>query len=93
MTRGPPRWLANDLNRRSNSFFRIVITLAQHQVLTAQQKKKINRELAIIRSETPEIARQHFAIEVIPYETLTELLLEKMGLFSILEQPEPLATN
>ncbi|MBL7782050.1 MAG: hypothetical protein JNM22_12585 [Saprospiraceae bacterium] len=87
------RWLANDLNRRSNSFFRIVITLAQHQVLTAQQKKKINRELAIIRSETPEIARQHFAIEVIPYETLTELLLEKMGLFSILEQPEPLATN
>lgn len=87
------RWLANDLNSRSNSFFRIVMTLAQYPHLTVNHKKKINREFASIKSQTPEIARQYFAIEVIPYETLTELLLEKMGLSSILDQPQPLAAN
>lgn len=72
------RWLANDLNKRSNCFFKMLLAYAKDDTLSASTQRKINREYEILKSETPEIARQNFAIEIIPYEDLWEMLMAKV---------------
>ncbi|HOY04755.1 MAG TPA: hypothetical protein PLO67_05090 [Saprospiraceae bacterium] len=81
------RWLANDMNRRSNSFLKILLTLAQSAGTSIVNEKKIKKEWEILKNETPDVAGQSYAIEIIPYETLIELLFAKWGLSGIL-QPE-----
>ncbi|HOY04756.1 MAG TPA: hypothetical protein PLO67_05095 [Saprospiraceae bacterium] len=80
------RWLANDMNRRSNSFLKILLTLAQSAGTTTVNEKKIRKEWEILKNETPEVAGQSFAIEIVPYEDLVELLLAKMGLTSLMQE-------
>ena len=36
------------------------------------------KELEVLKSETPDVAGQTWAVEVVPYETLWELLNAKM---------------
>ncbi|MCC6282574.1 MAG: hypothetical protein IT262_18365, partial [Saprospiraceae bacterium] len=71
------RWLANDMNRRSNSFLKLLIAFSQKEFTPAAAEKKIKKELDIIKSETPQVAGQNFAVEIIPYETIWELLLAR----------------
>ena len=68
------RWLANDMNRRSDSFLKMLIAFAKKDYASAAAEKKISKELEILKSETPQVAGQNFAVEIIPYETLWELL-------------------
>ena len=83
------RWLANDMNRRSNSFLKILLTLAQSTGSSTVNEKKIRKEWEILKNETPEVAGQSFAIEIVPYEDLVELLLTKMGLTSLVRELFP----
>ena len=71
------RWLANDMNRRSDSFLKMLIAFAKKDYSSAAAEKKINKELEILKNETPEVAGQNFAVEIIPYETLWDLLNNK----------------
>ena len=71
------RWLSNDLNRRSDSFLKMLIAFAKKDYASAAAEKKISKELEILKSETPQVAGQNFTVEVIPYETLWELLNSK----------------
>ncbi len=71
------RWLANDMNRRSDSFLKMLIAYVKKDYATAAAEKKISKELEILKSETPQVAGQNFAVEVVPYETLWELLNAK----------------
>ena len=68
------RWLNNDMNRRSNSFLKLLIAFSQKDYATIAAEKKINKELEILKNETPEVAGQNFAVEIVPYETLWALL-------------------
>lgn len=68
------RWLANDMNRRSDSFLKMLIAFSQKDYATAAAEKKINKELEVLKSLTPDVAGQTWAVEVVPYETLWELL-------------------
>lgn len=68
------RWLANDMNRRSDSFLKLLIAFSQKDYATAAAEKKIKKELDVLKSLTPEVSGQNFAVEVIPYETLWALL-------------------
>ena len=71
------RWLANDMNRRSDSFLKMLIAYAKKDYSTSAAEKKINKELEVLKNETPEVAGQNFAVEIIPYEALWELLNNK----------------
>jgi len=68
------RWLANDMNRRSDSFLKLLIAFSQKDYNPAGADKKISKELEVLKSETPDVAGQTWAVEVVPYETLWELL-------------------
>lgn len=68
------RWLANDMNRRSDSFLKMLIAFAKKDFASAAAEKKIGKELEILKNETPEVSGQSFAVEVVPYETLWDLL-------------------
>ncbi|MBK8425408.1 MAG: hypothetical protein IPL27_05215 [Lewinellaceae bacterium] len=72
------RWLANDMNRRSDSFLKMLIAFAKKEFATTAAEKKISKELEVLKSETPDVAGQTWAVEVVPYETLWELLNAKM---------------
>lgn len=71
------RWLANDMNRRSDSFLKMLIAFAKKDFASAAAEKKISKELEVLKSETPKVAGQNFAVEVVPYEVLWELLNSK----------------
>jgi uncharacterized protein with ParB-like and HNH nuclease domain len=75
------------MNRRSNSFLKILLTLAQSSGTTTINEKKIKKEWEILKNETPDVAGQSFAIEIVPYETLIELLFGRLGLSHILQAP------
>lgn len=72
------RWLANDMNRRSDSFLKMLIAFARKDFASAAAEKKIQKELEILKNETPQVAGQNFAVEVVPYEVLWELLNSKI---------------
>lgn len=71
------RWLSNDMNRRSDSFLKMLIAYAKKEYSSVAAEKKINKEFDILKSETPQVAGQNFAVEVVPYEALWELLNAK----------------
>lgn len=71
------RWLSNETNRRSDCFVKMLISFAKNDYYSPAVVRKINKEFENLKNETPEIAGQYFAIEIIPYETLWELLITK----------------
>jgi hypothetical protein len=54
-----------------------LIAFSQKDFASASADKKIKKELDILKSETPQVAGQNFAVEIIPYETLWELLIAR----------------
>ncbi len=70
------RYLENDLNRRSAIFVKMLIALAKREFEQASADRKIQRELEELKAQPPQLSRQTFAVEVIPYEDLWEMLTE-----------------
>lgn len=68
------RYLENDLNRRSAIFMRLLIALAKKEFNPKLADRKIQQELSEMKALPPELSRQSFAVEVIPYEDLWEML-------------------
>jgi len=71
------RYLENDLNRRSAIFVKMLMALAKREFEQASADRKIQRELEELKTLPPELARQTFAIEIIPYEDLWEMLTKR----------------
>lgn len=70
------RYLENDLNRRSAIFVKMLAALARREFEQASADRKIQKELEELKAEAPQLSRQTFAVEVIPYEDLWEMLTE-----------------
>jgi hypothetical protein len=71
------RYLDNETHRRSNSFLRMMVALSQLEYEEAAAQKKIQKELKIL-TETPlHSVTQSYAVEIIPYEDLWDMLYTK----------------
>ncbi len=71
------RYLDNDVNQRSNSFVKMLIAYTKLPYEKAPAEKKIQKELAVLKTLDPQIVGQSFAIEIVPYEDLWAMLREK----------------
>jgi hypothetical protein len=71
------RYLDNETNRRSAAFLNMLIAFAKKDYQSASAEKKIQKELQILDSEPPQLARQSFAVEIVPYEDLWVLMTKK----------------
>jgi len=71
------RYLDNDMNRRSASFMVMLMAYAKKGFEPEQSEKKIKKEMAVLKSIPPQIAGQSFAVEIVPYEDLWEMLMER----------------
>ncbi|MCC6410188.1 MAG: hypothetical protein IT270_00935, partial [Saprospiraceae bacterium] len=74
------RYLDNDLNRRSAIVVRLLTALIKRPFDMVRNDRKIERELASLRENPPETSLQMFYLEILPYEDLWNLLVEKLGL-------------
>jgi hypothetical protein len=68
------RYLDTDLNRRSAAFLNLLLAFSKRDHKSAAAEKKIKKELDVLASEQPQVASQTFAVEIIPYEDLWELM-------------------
>ena len=71
------RYLDNEMNRRSAAFLNMLIAFAKRDYQSASAEKKIKKELEVLAKEQPQVAGQTFAVEIIPYEDLWEMMVEK----------------
>jgi len=69
------RYLDNDMNRRSAAFLNMLIAFAKRDYKSASAEKKIKKELEVLAREQPQVAGQTFAVEIIPYEDLWEMMV------------------
>ncbi|MBK6994135.1 MAG: hypothetical protein IPH31_04145 [Lewinellaceae bacterium] len=69
------RYLDNDMNRRSAAFLNMLIAFAKRDYKSASAEKKIKKELEVLAREQPQVAGQTFAVEIIPYEDLWEMMI------------------
>jgi len=69
------RYLDNDMNRRSAAFLNMLIAFAKRDYKSASAEKKIKKELELLAKEQPQVAGQTFAVEIIPYEDLWEMMV------------------
>ncbi|MBC7774742.1 MAG: hypothetical protein H7246_04825 [Phycisphaerae bacterium] len=69
------RYLDNDMNRRSAAFLNMLIAFAKRDYKSASAEKKIKKELEVLAKEQPQVAGQTFAVEIIPYEDLWEMMV------------------
>lgn len=69
------RYLDNDMNRRSAAFLNMLIAFAKRDYKSASAEKKIKKELKVLAKEQPQVAGQTFAVEIIPYENLWEMMV------------------
>jgi len=69
------RYLDNDMNRRSAAFLNMLIAFAKRDYQSASAERKIKKELELLAKEQPQVAGQTFAVEIISYEDLWEMIL------------------
>jgi hypothetical protein len=74
------RYLDNDLNRRSAIMVRLLSALIKRPYDKDRNDRKIEKELVSLRENPPETSLQMFYLEILPYEDLWNLLVEKLGL-------------
>ena len=73
------RYLENELNQRSARFLQMMFALAKQKYAgSVRSEGRLRQEIEKLHALTPQVARQNFAIEVIPYENLWELLAKKL---------------
>ena len=70
------RYLDNDMNRRSAAFLNMLIAYAKRDYQSASAEKKIKKELEVLEKEQPLVAGQTYAVEIIPYEDIWEMMTE-----------------
>ncbi|MCC7465088.1 MAG: hypothetical protein IT261_02400 [Saprospiraceae bacterium] len=68
------RYLDNDMNRRSAAFLNMLIAFAKRDYQSASADKKIKKELEVLEREQPQVAGQTFAVEIIPYEDIWNMM-------------------
>lgn len=68
------RYLENDINRRSASFIKLLLALSQKEFEKENSEKKIKKELEVLKNTPEPSSGQSYAIEIIPYEDLWEML-------------------
>ena len=68
------RYLQNDTNLRSAIFIKLLLALAKRPYEPARANKKIKTELELLKNNPIEKAGQSYTVEIIPYETLWEML-------------------
>lgn len=68
------RYLNNDLNRRSAAFMKILFALSDRPFRPGPADRKIAKEWEILTAERPQVAGQSFAVEIVPYEDLWEMM-------------------
>ncbi len=73
------RYLDNEINQRSATFVNMLLTLDKITDNPVEAEKRIQKGLAALSQEQPQVIGQSFAIEIIPYEDLWAMLMEKMG--------------
>lgn len=71
------RYLENDTNRRSAIFLKMLLALAKKEFEGSQAERKMEKEWAQLKQLPPQMAGQNFAVEIIPYEDLWEMLTQK----------------
>lgn len=71
------RYLNNDLNRRSAAFMKILFALSDRPFRPGPADRKIAKEWETLTAEKAQVAGQSFAVEIIPYEDLWEMLKPK----------------
>jgi hypothetical protein len=69
------RYLNTDMNKRSAAFLNLLLAYAKKEYNSASADKKIKKELEVLASEQPQVAGQTFAVEIIPYEDLWEMMV------------------
>ncbi|MFN0173035.1 MAG: hypothetical protein ACKVU0_00200 [Saprospiraceae bacterium] len=69
------RYLDNDMNRRSAAFLNMLVAFAKRDYKSASAEKKIKKEMEVLAKEQPQVAGQTFAVEIIPYEDLWEMMV------------------
>jgi hypothetical protein len=72
------RYLDNEMNRRSASFMNMLMALPKKAFDEAAAERKIKKEMAVLESIPPQVAGQNFAVEIVPYEDLWEMVMTKM---------------
>ncbi len=70
------RYLENDTNRRSAIFLKMVLALAKKEFDGQRAARKMEKERALLEKEPAHMSSQSFAVEVIPYEDIWEMLME-----------------
>lgn len=68
------RYLDNDTNRRSAIFLKMLLALAKKNFEGDHAERKMEKEWNQLKQLPPQIAGQSFAVEIIPYEDLWEML-------------------
>mgnify|MGYP000940749889 CR=1 FL=1 len=71
------RYLDTDMNRRSSAFLDLLLAFAKKDYNSASAERKIKKELAVLASEQPNVVEQTFAVEIIPYEDLWEMMTKR----------------
>ncbi|MCC6459986.1 MAG: hypothetical protein IT260_05930 [Saprospiraceae bacterium] len=69
------RYLDNDTNRRSAIFLKMLLALAKKSFEGSQAERKMEKEWASLQQAPAQVAGQSYAVEIIPYEDLWELLI------------------
>jgi len=71
------RYLENDTNRRSAIFLRMLLALAKKSFDGDRALRKMEKEREQLKQLPPQMAGQNFAVEIIPYEDLWEMLSKR----------------
>lgn len=71
------RYLNNNMNRRSASFMKVLFALSDRPFRPGPADRKIAKELDVLKQESPQVAGQTFAVEIVPYEDLWDMLKPK----------------
>ncbi|TNE48308.1 MAG: hypothetical protein EP344_18740 [Bacteroidetes bacterium] len=71
------RYLENDTNRRSAIFLKMILALTKKDFDGARAERKMEKEWALLQQEPPQVAGQSFAVEVVPYEDIWQMLTQK----------------
>jgi hypothetical protein len=71
------RYLDNEMNARSAAFLNMLIAYVRKNFDFRSAERIINREKEILASIQPQVAGQTFAVEIIPYEDLWEMMFKK----------------
>ena len=72
------RYLESELNKRSACFLKLLLALLNYPYQVENAERKIKKELDNLSNLPPDINKQVYFVEVVPYEHLWEMMYEKV---------------